>query len=218
MAPLPLFPLGTVLVPGMILTLNVFEPRYRFMLRDLADLPPSDRAFGVLAIQAGHEVGVGAVQAMADVGTVAVIKHARSQGGGSFLIAALGTTRFRLLRTLDDDATPYARGEVELFTEPQEDLDSPELHDLANSVSASFCALLDACGIALPELPEDPRELSYFVTANSPVALAQRQRLLEFTGTKARLAAALDLLRDERQLRARFGAAEPGPLPPASAN
>lgn len=218
MAVLPLFPLGTVLVPGMILTLNVFEPRYRMLLRDLADREPAGRAFGVLAIQAGHEVGVGAVQAMARLGTVAVIRQAKSQGGGSFLIGALGTRRFRLLHTLDDDATPYARGEVDLLDEPDEELDTDPVHDLANSVTASFCALLEASGIALPELPAEPRELSYFVTANSPVALAQRQRLLEVDGTRARLQAALDLLRSERRLRGRFGVVEPGPLPPASAN
>ena len=217
MAPLPLFPLGTVLVPGMILTLNVFEPRYRMMLRDLADRAPAERAFGVLAIHAGHEVGVGAVQAMAELGTVAVIRHARSLGGGRFAIGALGTTRFRLTRLLDDDSTPYARGDVDLLTEPTEDLDA--LHDLADSVSASFCALLDASGTALPELPGDPRELSYFVTANSPVSLAQRQRLLEVDGTGPRLEAALALLRAERRLRARFGVTSAeGPLPPASAN
>lgn len=216
---LPLFPLGTVLVPGMILSLNVFEPRYRMMLRDLADREPADRAFGVLAIQAGHEVGAGAVQAMARVGTLAVITHARSRGGGSFFLQTLGTRRFRLLRTLDDDTTPYTRGEVDLLDEPDEDLDAAPVPDLTNTVSASFCALLEACEITLLELPADPRELSYFVTANSPLALAQRQRLLEVDGTEARLRSALDLLRDERRLRARFGVTtRDGPLPPAGVN
>lgn len=219
MAPLALFPLGTVLVPGMILSLDIFEPRYRVMLRDLADRQPADRAFGVLAIQAGHEVGAGAVQAMAQVGTVAVIRHARSRGGGSFFLQTLGTRRFRLLRTLEDEATPYVRGEVELLDEPDEDLEAASVQDLANSVGASFCALLETSGVPVPELPGDPRELSYFVTANSPLALPQRQRLLEVDGTGARLQAALGLLRDERRLRARFGVTTgDGPLPPASAN
>ncbi len=218
MAVLPLFPLGTVLVPGMVLTLNVFEPRYRVLLRDLAELKPADRVFGVLAIRAGHEVGVGAVQAMAQVGTVAVIRHARAQGGGSFLIGAVGTRRFRLRHTLDDEATPYTRGEVDLLDEPDEDLACDDVHTLADAVSASFCTLMEESGICLPELPADPRELSYFVTANSPVTLAQRQRLLEVDDATARLRTALGMLREEYRLRTRFGTPQDGPLPPASAN
>lgn len=56
MARVPLFPLGTVLVPGATLPLQVFEPRYVVMLSDLLnsmDIPE----FGVVAIKQGHEVG-----------------------------------------------------------------------------------------------------------------------------------------------------------------
>lgn len=203
----------------MLLTLNIFEPRYRLMLRDLADREPDDRAFGVLAIKAGHEVGVGAVQAMHEVGTRAVIRQARSLGGGRFLVVGLGRERFRVTRVLDDDATPYARGEVEYLPEPDEDLESAAMVDLADSVSATFCALLDECGLTVPQLPVEAAELSYFVAANAPVDLAQRQRLLEVPGASERLTAEATMLHRERQLRARFSAApEPGPLPPSSAN
>ncbi|EBP4824642.1 peptidase S16, partial [Salmonella enterica] len=53
MARVPLFPLGTVLVPGATLPLQVFEPRYVVMLSDLLnsmDIPE----FGVVAIKQGH--------------------------------------------------------------------------------------------------------------------------------------------------------------------
>ncbi|MDT0265009.1 LON peptidase substrate-binding domain-containing protein [Streptomyces sp. DSM 44915] len=54
---LPLFPLNTVLFPGLVLPLNVFEARYRALLRDLLDLPEGEpRPFGVIAIREGHEV------------------------------------------------------------------------------------------------------------------------------------------------------------------
>ncbi|MFD7920365.1 LON peptidase substrate-binding domain-containing protein [Streptomyces sp. NPDC059740] len=53
---LPLFPLNSVLFPGLVLPLNVFEARYRALMRDLLDLPEDERRFGVVAIRDGREV------------------------------------------------------------------------------------------------------------------------------------------------------------------
>jgi Lon protease-like protein len=56
-AVLPVFPLGTVLFPGLVLPLHVFEERYRALVRDLMALPSGRaREFGVVAIQRGWEV------------------------------------------------------------------------------------------------------------------------------------------------------------------
>ena len=68
-AVIPLFPLGTVLVPGLVLPLHVFEPRYRRLLADLAAKPEHERGFGVVAIREGHEVGEGGARALHEVGT-----------------------------------------------------------------------------------------------------------------------------------------------------
>jgi Lon protease-like protein len=48
---LPLFPLGTVLVPGLVLPLHIFEPRYRRLIQDLSELPEAARLFGVIAVR-----------------------------------------------------------------------------------------------------------------------------------------------------------------------
>ena len=54
---LPLFPLNSVLFPGLVLPLNVFEERYRAMMRDLLKTPEEEpRRFAVVAIRDGHEV------------------------------------------------------------------------------------------------------------------------------------------------------------------
>ena len=57
-AVIPLFPLGTVLLPGAPLPLHIFEQRYRQLVADLLELPAEDRQFGVVAIQAGREVRI----------------------------------------------------------------------------------------------------------------------------------------------------------------
>ena len=64
MARLPLFPLGTVLFPGVRLPLQVFEPRYVALLRDLAEMPPAERAFGVVTSTSG--IHAAAVERLAD--------------------------------------------------------------------------------------------------------------------------------------------------------
>ena len=54
---LPLFPLNSVLYPGLVLPLNIFEERYRAMMRELLKTPEDQpRRFAVVAIRDGHEV------------------------------------------------------------------------------------------------------------------------------------------------------------------
>lgn len=69
MATLPLFPLGTVLMPGAQLPLQIFEPRYVALLRDLlAGQDERSPLFGVVAIREGYEVGDDGVRALHPVG------------------------------------------------------------------------------------------------------------------------------------------------------
>lgn len=71
---LPLFPLGTVLFPGLPLPLHIFEERYRRLVRDLL-AGPGPRQFGVIAIRHGHEVGAGGATELYPVGCTAVVRE-----------------------------------------------------------------------------------------------------------------------------------------------
>src|SRR5436190_17177350 len=110
--PLPMFPLGTVLFPHAVLPLHVFEPRYRALVETCLH---SDGRFGVVLIERGYEVGGGDTRF--GVGTVARIVDAASTPDGRYLLATVGTERFRIRRWLDDD--PFPRAEVDVIGEPK---------------------------------------------------------------------------------------------------
>jgi Lon protease-like protein len=207
--PLPLFPLGhTVLFPGVVLPLHVFEERYRELVRTLVELPEgTSRRFGVVAIRQGWEVGEDAVSALHDVGCVAELRRVSRYPDGRYDIVAVGTDRFRL-RSVDRTARPYLLGSVEwLPAQPESDATG-----LAANVGALFgeyagaAAALQGQPAEAAELPDDPTELSYLVAAGAVLTLEDRQALLEAETTRARLRAELRLLKREttmvRRLRA----------------
>jgi Lon protease-like protein len=211
--PLPLFPLGhTVLFPGMVLPLHVFEERYRELVRTLMDLPEgARRRFGVVAIRQGWEVGEDAVSALHDVGCAAELRRVSRYPDGRYDIVSVGTNRFRL-RSVDRESRPYLVGAVEwLPAEPP----PADVAGLAAAVGALFAEYVDAAAglqgrpaeqAEQAELPDDPAGLGYAVAAGAVLALEDRQALLAAETTRARLRAELRLLKREttmvRRLRA----------------
>jgi Lon protease-like protein len=113
---IPLFPLGTPLFPGMVLPLQIFEPRYRRLMDDLLAHPEAGdrRFFGVVAIRQGWEVEkVAPAAALYDVGCAARVQAVRAQADGGFRIVTVGGERFRLLDVVVGEDPPYLQGEVE---------------------------------------------------------------------------------------------------------
>ena len=208
--PLPLFPLGhTVLFPGVVLPLHVFEERYRELVRTLVELPEgARRRFGVVAIRQGWEVGEDAVSALHDVGCAAELRRVSRYPDGRYDIVTVGTGRFRL-RSVDREARPYLVGSVDwLPAEPA----PAGVAGLAAAVGAVFGEYVTAAAglqgrpTEQAALPDDPVELADAVAAAAVLTLEDRQALLEAETTRARLRAELRLLKREttmvRRLRA----------------
>ncbi|MFP3992496.1 LON peptidase substrate-binding domain-containing protein [Streptomyces sp. E11-3] len=221
---LPLFPLNTVLFPGLVLPLNVFEERYRAMLRDLVKAAPDDsdepRRFAVVAIRDGLEVapvapgmpdptatvergptagfGDDPIKAFHQVGCVADAATVRERADGSFEVLATGTTRVRLLSV--DASGAYLTAELEeLDEDPGDDAGA-----LADGVLRAFRAyqkrLAGARERSLStgaELPDEPSVVSYLVAAAAVLDTPTRQRLLQAPDTASRLRDELKLLRAE---------------------
>lgn len=195
---LPLFPLGTVLVPGLVLPLHVFEPRYRELVADLQDRPDDEQAFGVVAIKEGHEVGRDGARALYDVGCTASLQTVTPYEDGRYDLVTTGTTRFRL-EGLDADAgTPYLTGWVTAL--PESDGDDVDVTGLAREVGLAFAAYRSRTGSPQTGLPTSPRVLSYLVAAAMALDLSDRQALLAQPDTARRLVAERSLLHRERML------------------
>ena len=195
---LPLFPLGTVLYPGLVLPLHIFEERYRQLVRDLLD-GPDPRRFGVIAIRKGRETGVDGVSALYEIGCTATLREVKQYDDGRFDLVTVGTQRFRLAGL--DRSLPYLRGEIDLLAEETGDEAAASL--TAQAVQRAFRAYLDALAtrgaarIHVPDLPDEPVMLSYLVAASMIIDLSDRQVLLAEPDALRRLAAERALLAKE---------------------
>src|SRR4249920_379422 len=107
---MPLFPLGTVLYPGLLLPLHIFEERYRQLVRDLLE-GQEPRDFGVIAIRKGRETGVDGISALYQIGCTTRLRRVMRHDDGRFELVTVGVQRFRLLGL--DHSRPYLQGEIE---------------------------------------------------------------------------------------------------------
>ncbi|MFD5028128.1 LON peptidase substrate-binding domain-containing protein [Streptomyces sp. NPDC058373] len=223
---LPLFPLNTVLFPGLVLPLNVFEARYRAMMRDLLDSLPEDPEadepcqFIVVAIRDGHEVapsepgmpddaggseagpmtgfGDDPARSLHAVGCIADAATIREREDSGYEVLATGTTRVRLHSI--DTSGPYLTAEAEPLPEDPGD----EAGALAEGVLRAFRSyqkrLAGARELTLTanaDLPDEPSVVSYLVAAATVLDVPTRQRLLQAPDTASRLRDELALLRRE---------------------
>ncbi len=195
---LPLFPLGTVLFPGLLLPLHIFEDRYRQLVHDLL-AEPEPRRFGVVAIRKGRETGIDGISALYQVGCTATLRQVTERGDGRFDLVTAGTQRFRLADL--DDSGPYLRAEVDLL--PEEAGDERSAEQAAAAVQDAFRSYLSALAsrgateLSIPDLPDDPVLLSYLVAVSMIIDLSDKQALLAEPDAAARLTAERSMLSRE---------------------
>ncbi|NKQ24031.1 LON peptidase substrate-binding domain-containing protein [Streptomyces galbus] len=218
---LPLFPLNSVLFPGLVLPLNVFEERYRAMMRELLKTPEEEpRRFAVVAIRDGHEVapsepgmpdltalpqrgpsagfGTDPLQAFHGVGCVADAATIRERADGSFEVLATGTTRVRLLSL--DTSGPFLTAELEELTEEPGDEAGPLAEGVLRAFRQDPKRLSGARERSLStgtELPAEPAVVSYLAAAAMLLDAPPKQRLLQSPDAASRLRDELKLLRAE---------------------
>lgn len=203
MAPLPMFPLGTVLFPTAVLPLHVFEPRYRALVRDCLG---GARELGVVLIERGSEVGGGDVRT--DVGTVAHIARAEELPDGRWGLVTVGARRLRVAEWLPD--APYPLADVEDWPDPEPGPGYAERVEEAVAQLRRVLALAAEAGDpAVPatvELSEDPVLALHQVGAVAPLGLLDQQRILAAPTPDERAELVTRLLSEaEEVLRLRLG-------------
>jgi Lon protease-like protein len=187
---LPLFPLNTVLFPGGVLPLKVFEARYIDMVRDCMK---RDVPFGVVRIKSGKEVGVAAEPD--SVGCMAHIVEWDMPELGLLMLQTSGGQRFRILETrvLPDQRT---EARVELIAEDAEPPVSTELVACATALKTVIDDINSAARAGgesgFNPFPAELRLDSTCWVANRwceilPISTLARQKLLELNDAQSRL-------------------------------
>ncbi|HVD51791.1 MAG TPA: LON peptidase substrate-binding domain-containing protein [Candidatus Udaeobacter sp.] len=198
---LPLFPLEAVLFPGALMPLHIFEPRYRLLIRRCIE---RQRAFGIVLIRSGNEVGAGAEPY--DVGTEAKIVAESPLPDGRSYIVTRGERRFAV-ESLIPDAEPYLVGQVRYLDEN----DGERAVDRAGSAREALGAYLlaviavteDARGeraLAADLRDAPPSTLAYRIAGSLAVEAPEQQALLELETASARLEEETRILNRETEL------------------
>ncbi len=192
---LPIFALpDVVLFPQEILPLHIFESRYRIMLKNVLE---TDSRFGVVRLDPE-------TKELSNVGCCAEILQCQTFDDGRSNIVTMGQQRFRILKLLRE--TPY-RSAMVSWIEDEKVMDQDLLENLSESVK---CALQDVVSLTgklfdaetlLPDdLPDLPRELSFWIASHlgGSVSLEQ-QVLLELIDTTQRLQREYEILDHTRK-------------------
>jgi uncharacterized protein len=232
---LPVFPLGTVLFPGLVLPFHIFEERYRALVRELVASPEDGpHEFGVVTLRRGAEAPSpttdddspapepAPVQAadLYPVGCTAELRQVTELPDGRFDIMTVGRRRFQIL-DVQQGPELYLTAKVEWLPDESPDDIAAQLAPRALAAFRTYLDLLRPDSEVLDAVPTDPTVLSHLIAATAQLTTDERQLLLAAPDTATRLRTELKLLNREAGLLARVRAV-PVPLSdlarPASPN
>lgn len=209
---LPLFPLNTVMVPGLVLPLHIFEPRYREMVRALEVRPEAERRFVLAWIRPGGNPGTRGLMDLFPVGVIVQMREISEYPDGRFDITVVGTQRAELTHV--DTSRPLLHTRIHVLDE------SPAHHTITSVPTASVTRIVQAFAryrellafstgntySADEDLPSDQVILSYLITAALVIPPDERALLLAAPSAEARLALAHQLIARENKVLQAFAA------------
>jgi uncharacterized protein len=188
---MPMFPLSTVLIPAMPLSLRIFEERYLKLLGDL--IGQEDAEFGVVFIERGSEVG--GTQKRLDIGTLAMVDNIGTLDE-FYGLEATGGQRFLVNAWLPDD--PYPMADIDFIPDLiwNDNLDSTKDHLEARvrallAFASEFGDLRYGADI---ELSDDPMDACWQLAGILPVGGLDQVDLLKATSAEELIARTLDVV------------------------
>lgn len=175
MAVIPLFPLHTVLFPGMPLHLHIFEERYKSMIQNCMD---RQEEFGVALIQEGREA-LGPVARPHERGCTARVVQMEKLPEGRMNILTIGQERFEILSS--DASGPYLQAEVRLLPLARRIEDETRAQELEPLLQQYLGMLSVRAGAALENaaLPQNPEQFAYTCAYLLQMPQSQKQEFLQ---------------------------------------
>lgn len=183
---IPIFPLSTVLIPGVSLPLHIFESRYRQLVNDLLALQEPDRIFGVIAIKAGWEVGENNQPQLYELGTIAKVRKVKHLADGKFDLATTGADRFKIINVVQNRA-PYLMAQVELLDPVEDDADPALITSAQRSYERYLKTIGEPTESIYAQLPSQGSTLANLLNATLSGNLIEQQAILELSSARAKL-------------------------------
>jgi Lon protease-like protein len=203
MSNLALFPLHTVLFPGLPMKLNIFEPRYKQMLKRCLE---TGDLFGVVLIRRGRE-SLGPLADPYLIGCTAQMIQVEQTPDDRYDITAIGRERFRII-SLDRTSFPYLIGKVEMypFSNPMHTSLHADARQLRPWVKQYFDVLSEASNTQMDSryLPNDPMGLAFLATYLLQIPPEEKQKILEIAQADQVIRAVTALFRREVALLRRL--------------
>lgn len=195
--PLPLFPLGTVLFPGALLGLKVFEPRYLDMVSNCLR---RGTPFGVVCLSEGGEVGTRAQRQMEAVGTLARIDEVDAEQPSLLQLRCTGTQRFRRTGEPTQRADGLWLSSVELLPDDPPRAPGPAMRATVEALAAAIRALQEQGKLpfAPPWRLDDAGWVANRWCELLPIPLQAKQKLMQLDDPVIRLSLVDGFLRDKR--------------------
>lgn len=194
---LPMFPLGSVLLPGSVLPLYLFEPRYRELYEDIVD---GDRRFGVVLIERGRDSG--GEDSRFDFGCMAHMVGSATHEDGTVSIVTVGTKRIRVIDW--EEPRPYPSALVEILDDEPLSETALEILQEASShllkLKTLFSELGADVGVDPPELSDDPRTATYQMAQLAGLQALDLQKVLEAPNSDSRAELTRNLIADQVEL------------------
>jgi Lon protease-like protein len=188
---IPIFPLGTVLFPGSVLPLRIFEVRYMDMAREcLRNASP----FGVCLIREGEEVGAPAVPEA--VGCMARLGECDMEELGILKVKAEGLERFRIV-SREVAKSGLIVGEVELLAAEPEVTATPGLAECAQFLEKVIAGIGTNRFTGATNYG-DATWVSFRLAEILPLRMDVKQKLLELTDAVLRLAVLHKFLQQQK--------------------
>lgn len=181
---IPLFPLGLVLLPEILLPLHIFEERYKTMIGECLD---QDLEFGVIYYNGTEMESKGC--------TARVVRVIKQYPDGRMDILTKGERRF-LIEDLHEDK-PYMEGSVEFF----DDVEEPPTQKAEALAAEGFDLMLQVAGIDGKQFaieqgdPMGLKEASFLIASSEGFTPEEKQEFLEMTSTQERLEKGIRSLR-----------------------